>query len=238
MEKVIYLVRPPSGVSGDQFRLQSAQICQQLLNHSAVLGLSTAFADSAVQRAQGLTQERAAPLPQALFSLWLQSSVEQHQLADIIAPHVSLLEGYLVCESQVLQPPEHSGQRTKGTMQLCTFSKPRELPQQQFIDLWRNSHTHVAVDTQSTFGYRQNLVAATLTPGARPLSAIVEEHFPESAMDTPAHFFNAVGDEKKLQQHLQRMSNSCQRFIDFSTINVVHMSEYPVKPLFTSTPVQ
>ena len=70
-----------------------------------------------------------------------------------------------------------------------------------------------------------------MTHGAPDWAAIVEEHFPIEAMSSPAVFFNAEGDAEKLQRHQREIAESCARFIDFQSINVVHMSEYVVKQL-------
>ena len=47
-------------------------------------------------------------------------------------------------------------------------------------------------------------------------------------MDSPHAFYDAVGDDEKLQKNLTAMIESCARFIDNDSINVVHMSEYTV----------
>ena len=59
--------------------------------------------------------------------------------------------------------------------------QPR-LSYEQWLDIWHNSHTRVAIDTQSTFGYRQNVVVRPLTYLAPPIDAIIEENFPPAAM--------------------------------------------------------
>ena len=44
-------------------------------------------------------------------------------------------------------------------------------------------------------------------------------------------FYNTGGDEALLQARIQEMMDSCVRFIDFETIDVIPMSEYLLKPL-------
>ena len=90
--------------------------------------------------------------------------------------------------------------------------------------------TPVAIETQSTFEYRQNVVVRALTPGARPYDAIVEECFPPQAMDNPQAFFDAVGDEQKFQRNLDRMMASVGRFLDLGTIDVLATSQYRLTP--------
>jgi hypothetical protein len=87
----------------------------------------------------------------------------------------------------------------------------------------------VAIDTQSTFGYRQNYVVRALTEAAPEVHAIVEENFPDEAM-TSDHAFYAAPDDATLARHQQAMMDSCARFIDFERIDVIPMSEYLSRP--------
>lgn len=113
--------------------------------------------------------------------------------------------------------------------QLVTFSHLPSLSRDEFLTIWRDSHGPLACEVQSTFGYRQHLIARKLAPDAQDHSAIVEEHFPAAAMDSPNAFYDAVGDDEKLQKHVKMMMASCTRFIDFDSINTAHMSEYTIR---------
>ena len=83
--------------------------------------------------------------------------------------------------------------------------------------------------TQSTFLYRQNVIARPLTPAAPPCDAIVEEAFPEAAMSSRPAFYNAPGDAALWRKHQQTMIDSCTRFIDFDKIDACATSEYVFK---------
>ena len=109
--------------------------------------------------------------------------------------------------------------------------KPAQLEREQWLSIWKGSHTAVAIDTQSTFGYRQNVVVRVLGEETRPFDAIVEENFPPAAMDSDHAFYNTGGDESLLQQRMTAMLESCARFIDFEHIDVIPMSEYVIKAL-------
>ena len=87
----------------------------------------------------------------------------------------------------------------------------------------------MAIDTQSTFGYKQNVIVRPLTYAAPPYDAIVEENFPAEAMTNPQAFYDAAGDEEKHQKHEQAMIESCMRFIDFDKLDRILMSEYVMK---------
>ncbi|MFN5902520.1 MAG: EthD domain-containing protein [Novosphingobium sp.] len=96
----------------------------------------------------------------------------------------------------------------------------------EWLSLWQDSHTQVAIETQANFEYVQNLVVRTLTEGAPPYVAIVEECFPEAALTDPFVFFDAVGDPAKFKANLDRMMESCDRFIDRGTIDVIPTGQY------------
>lgn len=231
MEKIIYLMKPAAGIGSDQFRdLALSELAKQLLADTNVHGLRMAFNDSDVARAEGLKRGGCPPLPDAAFSVWVDTANEQQALIDTIEPHTSHLEAYLVCESEVMAPPNRSGERTPGTLQLCMLRHPDTIEREEFLALWRDSHSQIACDTQSTFGYRQNLIVRKMNGNAQDHDAIVEEHFPADAMDSPAAFYDAVGDDAKLKKNVKTMIDSVSRFIDNNTINVVHMSEYELSP--------
>lgn len=230
MEKIMYLVNAKDGVAGDSFRdLMKAEVSQKLLANSNVQKLRFSVEDSDIIRAAALKHDSLIPTADAAISVFVNTANFQSELVDILEPYTSRIEGYLVSESEVMVPPVKEGARTQGTVQVCCLSKLDKLSQEEFLTVWRDSHGPIACDIQSTFGYRQNLVVRKLTAQAQDHSAIVEEHFPEEAMDSPHVFFDAVGDDAKLQKHVEEMMASCERFIDNDRINVVHMSEYTVK---------
>ncbi len=59
----------------------------------------------------------------------------------------------------------------------------------------------------------------------------MEENFPPEAMTSDHAFYATGGDEALLQARLKAMMDSCVRFIDFESIDVLPMSEYLLKPL-------
>lgn len=180
--------------------------------------------DSAI--AAGLSQEGAPPAPQACIS------IDNLSEADTLAYNTLLADCFpgstvVRCETrEVLNPSSPLGMRTPGTVQLCTFKKRFDLDRASFLQRWLGDHTAVAIETQSTFGYYQNLVAADCHA---PFDALVEEHFPIEAATSPEVFFDALGNTKKLQANVARMMASCERFIQQDTINVIHMSEYKIR---------
>jgi hypothetical protein len=89
----------------------------------------------------------------------------------------------------------------------------------------------VAIETQSTFGYTQNLVVRTLTPNAPGISGIVEELFPAEAITDLKAFFGAA-DENDLHNRISQMVASTTAFGANENIDTVPTSRYAFKTPF------
>ena len=189
------------------------------------------IADADVAKAVGLRQALLKPQPEAIVQVWLDSAIARlRQRADAAIAEVSDRHApYLVTESQPIVNEEHAprpGQRTFGFAQVALLRRPAKLPHADWIDVWHNSHTPVAIETQSTFEYVQNVVARPLAPEAPAIDAIVEECFPPEAMTDYKAFFDAPGDEPKFKANFQRMLQSVARFIEPGQIDVIPTSQY------------
>ncbi|MGE8394128.1 MAG: EthD domain-containing protein [Pseudomonas sp.] len=231
MEKVIYLLWRDTQTPRETFARQLRCELAAQLQAQGAQRLQLNLADSDVDAAAGLRQENNRPLPQACLSLWLDSAnASARQPFDrLIMAATARMAAYLVCESEAIGNTRFAcapGERTYGFAQIALLTRPPRLTPQAWLDIWRNHHTAVAIDTQDNFQYVQNLVVQALTHGAPPIDAIVEECFPPAAMTDPQAFFDAVGDEAKFQRNLAIMMDSCARFIDFDKIDVLPTSQY------------
>ena len=233
MEKIMYPVWKASGLSGDEFRTVLLDQLGPELLALAPRALRISVVDSEVAAASGLAQGNCRPTMDGIISVWLDSSVYRQPLEAAIEKHVERMAGYLVTESEPIvntQHPPQQGERTYGMAQVVFLQRPQRLSEQQWLEIWHGSHTQVAIETQSTFGYRQNVIARPMTYAAPPFDAIIEEQFPPEAM-TSQHAFYGAADEAEYQANLQAMIASCTRFIDFDKIDVVPTSEYTLKAL-------
>lgn len=125
--------------------------------------------------------------------------------------------GWLVCESEPKPNRDHPhgpDGRLPGFAQIVALSRPEHLSWGEWRLAWQGRHTSVAINTQSSFRYVQNVIFRALTPGAPGFAAIVEECFPTEAASDLHVFFDAVGDDAKLARHMAAMSESCDRFMD------------------------
>ena len=188
--------------------------------------------DDDVAVADSLRMETSKPPISGMISLWVDTAVNRKPLEDVIEGAAARMAGYLVTESEPIVNTRYvvpDGQRTPGMNQVVFLKKSVRLSYENWLEIWLGSHTQVAIDTQSTFGYRQNVIVRPLTYAAPPYDAIIEENFPEAAMSDPAAFYDAIGDEEKRKKRETAMFQSCVRFIDFDKIDRIPTSEYVMK---------
>ena len=233
MEKVVYALtaRPGSGAEDLGRRLLDA-VAPALVAGGA-LGVQVNVVDDAVAPARRHRIASSAAPAEGLVSVWLDSAVDhlRRGVDDAIAPHVGTMAAYLVTESVPLPNTRHpapDGQRTEGFAQIAFLRRPDDQAPEAWLHHWLDEHTPIAIETQDTFAYVQNVVARRLTPGAPPWDGIVEECFPAAAMTDQHAFFDAVGDDERLRQHQQAMFQSCARFLDVTAIDVLPTSRHIV----------
>lgn len=231
MEKVVYALSGP-------FEHDTAALSERLrgevtagLVAAGAHGVQVNVADGAVDAAASLRIASSAAPAVAVVSVWIDSAVEslRRPFDEVIKAVGGTAAAYLVTESVPLTDASATsapGERTDGFAQIAFFRRPAQQGIEEWLDLWLNHHTPIAIETQHTFLYVQNVVTRSLTPGAPEWHAIVEECFPAAAMTDPHVFFDAVGDDARLERHQQVMFDSVQRFIDLSSIDVVPTSRY------------
>ena len=230
MEKLIYPLWEPTTSDGDDFRDSLLEDLSPRLLETGVRGLRLAAVDDAVSAAQSLRQEKLCDAPAGMISLWLDSAWRREPIERVISGYSRRFRGYAVAESAPLVAEEQAGGRVPGMNQVVFLRRPANLPRAQWLDLWLNRHTGIAIETQSTFAYRQNIVVRQVCGDELPVDAIVEEAFPAAAM-TSQHAFYGVQTDEELQLRLTAMIESCARFIDFDRINVTPMSDYLIRGL-------
>ena len=229
MEKIVTLVWKPKAVSSAGFKAALLGRAAKALLAAGVGDLRICIADDDVLPAAPYRIESSDPPYDGLVSFWLNSARDYPACREALAPHVASRAAYLVTESEPIrnrdrQPGE--GERTPGMNQVVALQKPDHLDHTDWLGRWLDDHTQLAIDIQSTFGYRQNLVARSLEAGQVPLAAVVEENFPTAAMSSRLAFYDAGDDEALCQAREKQMIESAMRFIDFERIDCIPMSEY------------
>jgi hypothetical protein len=237
MEKLVYVLWRPAGDSIAAFadHLLSKMAPQVLA--LGVHGLQVNVADDAVAAAMVRLVE-LDPQMEAVVSVWVESVMDsiRRPIESALADASSKIAGYLVTESTPLRNTTRvapTSERTDGFSNLAFLRRPARLTREQWLDAWQNGHSQLAIDTQSTFGYTQNVVVRPVTSDAPAFDGIVEELFPPEALTDLHAFFDAVGDDDKLTKNMTAMGESTDRFGASESIDVVPTSQYVFASLFS-----
>lgn len=234
MEKLIVPVWKSEGSSGDELRDRMLnEMVPALLAQENVRALRFSVVDSEIASAAGKRMETCQSLPDGMVSMWLNNGGARSVCEEVIAGVVDRFSTYLVVEAEPIVNTEHraaTGERGHGFCQVVFLQRPDRLTEAEWLTIWQGSHTQVAIDTQSTFSYRQNVIVRSLSQDATVFHAMIEENFPPEAMTSDQAFYG-VSDDEGLKKNLDAMVTSCSRFIDFDKIDVIPMSEYVLKYL-------
>ena len=227
MEKLIYVIWKPDEMSVERFRQDLLGSIARKLIAAGARGLAVNLADDLTVTGLRITQMRE-PLS-GMVSIWLDTALNRGPVEEVLAAATARLAGYLALESVPLVNTTHVsplGERIPGLYTVAFLEKPDSLTYEEWLQRWQGQHTSIAIETQSTFLYIQNVLVRPLNVDAPPWVAIVEEAFPAEAATDPMIFYNAGGSPEKLKEHQRRMMESCQRFIDFSRFETHPMSAY------------
>lgn len=223
MEKLVYLLMGPAGGAGASLAAELRGPVVEGLRQRGAYRIQVNVTDPSLGEPFGVEPDPDDDHIIAAVSLWVDASELSRAYLALPRPSEPDVSwhGYLVCESEPLRPdaaqhaPGRDG-RIPGFAQIVALSKPENLTWGEWRRIWQGSHTSVAINTQSSFRYVQNVILRPLTAGASPYAAIVEECFPIAAASDLHVFFDAGGDEAKLARHMEAMSLSCDRFMDGS----------------------
>ncbi len=230
MEKLVYtLWKNPAESNADWTGRLRGPVGERLIAAGART-LQVNVVDDFVASGAGLRLE-SRPVPDGFVAFWMDSANFRAAAEQLLAEAHAKIAGYLMTESLIKNdtPPTPAGSRSFGFSLIGFLQRPAHLERSEWLKIWLGSHTQVAVDTQPTFRYVQNVVTRMLTEDAPPLDALVEEGFPVEALNDPAAFYDAVGDEAKHKHNHQSMMDSCHLFIDFAKIDSLPMREFMVK---------
>ena len=232
MEKLIYVIWKPEGSSVTVSRDRLLEETAEKLIELGACKLSMNLADELSKYAWGSRITRQDPPLFGTISLWLDTALERRVFEEAIQQATERVAGYLVTESvPIVNTTEIAplGERTPGITMVAFLKKPGRITYEEWLVRWQGGHTQVAIDTQSTFLYVQNVVVRAVTEDAPPWTAIVEEGFPKEAPTDPMIFYAAQGREQRLRENQKKMIESCQRFIDFDELESHPTSSYSLK---------
>jgi len=160
-----------------------------------------------------------------LASVW--TTGEPAAVIDVVRGLVPIADAYLVSERVRLDPaPVADGVRSDVLAQVALLRRPESMSPEDYLSYWMIEHTPIAIRTQATSAYVQNIVEQVLTPGSPDLSAIVEEHFPMAGMTDPHAFYGSGGDDAELHRRMTELLTSVARFGADTGLDLVPTSRY------------
>lgn len=225
MEKVMVTLRAPAADDAWTAAL-CGPVAAELLD-LGLPGLTLNVRDAPVRDAL-MTLTTLHPPVQGVVSLWADQHYGDQMGAalTVLRRCAEVVDAYLVTESVPMAPPASElGARAPGLANIAMLRRPAGMDEATWLHRWQHDHTPVAIATQSTFGYVQNYVVRSLTDGAPPVSAIVEELFPIEAVSSLHAFFGAA-DDADLADRLNRMVASTAAFGANENIDTVPTGRY------------
>ena len=232
MEKLVYVLWKSDELDAEGFKREMLARVVPQLHDLGARHVSTNIADARSAYAAHLRITQLDETPSATVSFWLATHLDRAPLERALAEATKRVAGYLVLESMPIVNTKHPPGEDERLSALCTVAlleKPANMEYDAWREQWQGHHTKVAIETQSTFLYIQNVVVRALTPAAPPWTAIVEECFPPEAATDPMVFYAAGGSQERLAENQRRMIDSCRKFIDFATLELHPMSAYVLK---------
>jgi hypothetical protein len=163
----------------------------------------------------------------ALVSLWTDGDPASAITAVAEAAEEWVPHSYLVTERCRLDPaPVPDGARSDVLAQVALLRRPASMTREEYLEYWLVHHTPIAIRTQGTTCYVQNVVEQALTPSSPPVAAIVEEHFPMAALTDPHAFYGSRGDDVELRRRMTELMASVARFGADTDLDLVPTSRY------------
>ena len=172
MEKILYPVWKSATESAESFNQKLLGDVSEQLIKLGVRKLRINVIDEAVAPAEPLRIIASKPPIDGLISMWVDTAITRQPLEEVIGKAVTRMVGYLVTESIPIidaRTNVNDGERVPGMNSVVFLTKPARLSYSDWLTIWHGSHTQVAIDTQSTFGYKQNVIVRPLTLPRFPL---------------------------------------------------------------------
>jgi len=170
----------------------------------------------------------------ALLSTWGGGAADAVASVLSALPRVRRVTGWEVEERRPIAPAETwDGSRLDALANVALLRRPPELTHDEWRHRWLVDHTPVAIATQGTFGYVQNIVVGPITPATveaasleEPVAALVEELFPTAAITDIHAFYGSDGTDADLADRMERMMASVGRFGADRGLDLVPSSRY------------
>jgi hypothetical protein len=164
----------------------------------------------------------------AIISVWADGDTEVTEITAALSAATTRLAGWEVDERLPIPPPETAdGVRMDALANVAVLQRPDDLDRDEWLHRWLVDHTPIAIATQATFGYVQNIVTRQVTEHSpRVVDALVEELFPSAGMVDMHAFYGSGGDDGELDDRLTRLMASVARIGFDHDIDLVPGSRY------------
>jgi hypothetical protein len=161
----------------------------------------------------------------AMVTLWTEG--DPAVAIGVVAELAPDVHAWRVSERRPIEPPTcPDGERADALANIAVLRRPDGMTQEEYLDIWLNDHTPIAIETQNTFGYIQNIVEQALTPSSPEISAIVEELFPMAGLTDMHEFYGSDGDDEELSRRITVLMASVARFGADQGLDLVPTSRY------------
>jgi hypothetical protein len=184
------------------------------------------------------TPEGETPL-HGLVSVWLDTVEQRGPFEEVLGRVATRLAGYSVVESLYRDYGGNEwsesrtwpdGERSPGVLTVALIQQHPDLSYDEWITRWHTRISPITERLQPRCRYVRNAVFRSLTEGAPPVAAIVEEAWPSLEHVTdPMLFYCADGDAATMSAHVTEMIEEINAFTDLSTLRSVTMSEWILK---------
>jgi hypothetical protein len=209
-------------------------------------GLRAALAEAGVRRLQvnldvglavggddpeadGVLRLHTAEPIRAVASTWTDGAVRGRAegITDVLGQVSPDVLGWRVEERVPTEPPETpDGERADALSNIAFLRRPHEMSYDDWIAHWHGRHTAVAIRTQATSGYVQNVVVGSLTAQTPRVDGIVEELFPRAAMSDIHAFYGSGGDQAELDRRITELMASVTAFGADRDLDLVPTDRY------------
>jgi hypothetical protein len=161
----------------------------------------------------------------AFVTLWTDG--DPGAAVGVLAELAPEVHAWRVTERRPIEPPTvPDGERADSLANIAVLRRPEGMTREEYLDIWLGDHTTIAMATQDTHGYIQNIVEEALTPSSPELSAIVEELFLMAGMTDMHAFYGSGGDDEELKRRLTDLMASVARFGADQGLDLVPTSRY------------
>jgi hypothetical protein len=167
-----------------------------------------------------------API-RAVVSTWADEGVDAAAVTDALRQVSPTPSGWRVEERVPTPPPvTPDGERADALANVAFLRRPAEMAHDDWIAHWHGPHTAVAIRTQATFGYVQDVVVESLTAESPRVDGIVEELFPRAAMSDVHAFYGSGGDADELDRRVTELMASVAAFGADRDLDLVPTDRY------------